>query len=178
MKKKVAILTTTLSILASTFYPMTTHAFTPDSEGKYLSPSAIESIMKELEESRIPKASFDTNKLVDMSKKYIGIKYLAAGKTPKGFDCSGFVGFMFKKSAGIDLPWSSDTMFEVGVPIERNNLQVGDLVFFKTGSKTISHVGIYIGNGDFIHSASVIGITISSLSEKYYTTRYQGAKRI
>lgn len=178
MRKKVAILTTTFSILACTFSPLNTHAFTPDSEGKSLSPIALESIMKELEESRIPKASFDTINLVEMSKRYIGIHYQVAGKTPIGFDCSGFVGFLFKKYAGISLPGSSDTMFEIGTSIERKDLQSGDLVFFKTGSKTISHVGIYIGNNEFIHSASSIGITISSLSEKYYTKRYQGAKRI
>lgn len=178
MRKKVAALTTAFSILACTFSPMTTHAFTPDSDGKYLSPSVIESMIKELEESRTPKASFDTISLIDMSKKYIGVHYQVAGKTPKGFDCSGFVGFIFKKAAGINLPDSSATMFEVGTSIDVKDLQIGDLVFFKTGSKGISHVGIYTGSGNFIHSESSNGVIISSLSEKYYQTRYQGAKRI
>lgn len=178
MRKKLAILATTFSILTSTFYPMTTHAYTPDSEGKYLSPSAVESLIKEFEESRIPMASFDTNKLIETSKRYVGIRYQVAGKSPNGFDCSGFVGYVFKKSAGLSLPGSSNTMFEAGTPIEINNLQPGDLVFFKTGSKTISHVGIYIGNGEFIHSESSNGVMVSSLLEKYYANRYQGAKRI
>jgi cell wall-associated NlpC family hydrolase len=182
MRKKITIATASFIILSNTFFPVVTHAFTPDSEGNFIPPSVIKSKLEVLAAVKtlppVIQASFDTNRLIEESKKYIGIKYQVAGKTPKGFDCSGFVGYIFKKSVGITLPGSASTIFERGTEIEKNELQAGDLVYFKTSSKTISHVGIYIGNGKFIHSQSSIGITITSLSEHYFATRYQGAKRI
>lgn len=182
MRKKIAIATASFIIFSNTFFPVVSHAFTPDTDGNFISPSVIKSELEVLAavEALPPviQASFDTNRVIEESKKYIGLKYQVAGKTPKGFDCSGFVGYIFKKSVGIILPGSASTIFERGTEIEKKDLKVGDLVYFNTGGKTISHIGIYLGNGEFIHSATSSGVIISSLGEHYYAQRYQGAKRI
>ena len=106
----------------------------------------------------------------------IGIEYRAAGVSTSGFDCSGFTMYIFDK-LGIDLPHQSGSQFSMGTAVSRDDLREGDLVFFNTSGRGVSHVGIYVGNGKFAHSASK-GVAISSLSESYYVNRYIGAKRI
>ncbi|WP_328812783.1 C40 family peptidase [Paradesulfitobacterium ferrireducens] len=105
-----------------------------------------------------------------------GIPYVFGGTTRKGFDCSGFTQYVYKAS-GISIPRTSYTQFNSGTPVSKQDLQPGDLVFFTTYSKGASHVGIYVGNGTFVH-ASDSGVRTTSLNDSYYKSRYLGARRM
>ncbi len=116
--------------------------------------------------------------IIATAKTLIGCPYKWAGTTPAGFDCSGFVQYVFGQH-GITLPRVSRSQYSVGTEVAKTDLQPGDLVFFfSTNKNVISHVGIYIGNGDFIHASSSKGIVITALESSYYQTRYYGAKRV
>ena len=124
--------------------------------------------------------------IVAKAKEYMGTRYVYGGSTPSGFDCSGFTMYVLGQ-LGYDIPHSASSQWSsVGSSVDRSELQAGDLVFFKDPSrsrgKACSHVGIYIGDGDFIHAASGSSsgrqVRISNLSESYYNGYYKGAKRI
>lgn len=115
--------------------------------------------------------------IIATAKKYIGVPYVWGGSTPSGFDCSGFVQYVFK-AHGISLPRTSKQQYTVGSWVSKSNLQPGDLVFFDTGGSGISHLGIYIGNNQFIHASTSKGVIITSLSNTYWAPRYYGARRI
>jgi cell wall-associated NlpC family hydrolase len=123
-------------------------------------------------------SAFADSKLDQTVEKLIGIDYDYGGTTTKGFDCSGFTGYVFDK-LGIDLPRSSRDMFswKKAEKISKDDLRAGDLVFFNTSGSGVSHVGIYVGNNKFAHAASK-GVTITSLAEGYYDSRYLGARRV
>ncbi len=107
------------------------------------------------------------------------IRYRRGGREPQtGFDCSGFVQYVFAHSLGIDLPDTSISQFLAGTKVARAELQTGDLVFFHTRGKNVSHVGIYLENGRFIHSPSTgKRVRVDELSDSYWARRYVGAKR-
>jgi cell wall-associated NlpC family hydrolase len=107
------------------------------------------------------------------------IRYRRGGRAPTtGFDCSGFVQYVFAHALGIDLPDNSISQFHAGMQVARSELQTGDLVFFHTRGKNVSHVGIYLDNGRFIHSPSTgKRVRIDELSDSYWARRYVGAKR-
>jgi len=109
--------------------------------------------------------------------KTIGTKYVSGGVSTNGFDCSGFTMYVFDK-IGIDLPHQSGSQYQMGTAVSRSDLRAGDLLFFNTSGKGVSHVGIYVGDGKFAHASSSRGVTISNLSDSYYVNRYVGAKRI
>jgi len=122
--------------------------------------------------------------LVDFAKKYLGKPYKYAGKTPAGFDCSGFAGFVFKEF-GVTLPASSREIAKIGESIDKKDLRIGDLVFFegRQRTNTVGHVGIVseVNDNDvyFIHAAVWSGgIIISGMKEEYYASRYLKAKRV
>ncbi|MCR5661829.1 MAG: C40 family peptidase [bacterium] len=115
--------------------------------------------------------------IVDIAYKYMGVPYVWGGSTPDGFDCSGFVQFVYRE-AGFDIPRTADVQFEVGDEIDCGNEAPGDMVFFETYTQGASHVGIYIGDGEFIHASSRGDVRISSLDEDYFKARYLGARRI
>ena len=121
--------------------------------------------------------NYVARRIVSMSMDYIGVPYYFGGTTPAAFDCSGYVQYVFAQ-AGISLPRTADVQYEVGTPISTTDLVPGDLVFFSTYTYGASHVGIYVGDGNFIHASSSRGVTISSLGEAYYSSRYIGARRI
>ncbi len=126
-------------------------------------------------------ASGKGDSVVAYAKQFLGTPYVWGGTNlTKGVDCSGFV-YSVYKNFGITLNRSSYQMVNNGVPVERANLQAGDLVFFNAyGSGGISHVGIYIGNGDYIHSSSgaTSGVIISNLNEDYSNKSYVTARRV
>lgn len=115
--------------------------------------------------------------IVDIAYKYMGVPYVWGGSTPDGFDCSGFVQFVYRE-AGFDIPRTADVQFEVGDEIGCGCEAPGDMVFFETYTQGASHVGIYIGEGEFIHASSRGDVRISSLDEDYFKARYLGARRI
>ncbi len=124
----------------------------------------------------------------EYTQKYLGKPYRYATAGPNSFDCSGFTYYIFNtyykdylKQNGINLPRSSRDQAKVGTPIARNQLQLGDLVFFNNGSSsTISHVGIYLGDNQFIHASSGINmkVVISPLDTGTYNKRYSTAVRL
>ena len=116
--------------------------------------------------------------IVQMAQQYMGTPYAWGGSSPGGFDCSGFIYYIYSQF-GISLPRMSDGQFEVGRAISGDNLLPGDLVFFTTYEPGSSHVGIYLGGGLFIHASSAAGeVTITPLGKSYYQERYLGARRV
>lgn len=122
-------------------------------------------------------SSYVSRRIISNAMQYIGVPYVFGGTTPYGFDCSGYVQFIFAQ-AGISLPRTADAQYEVGIPVSISELIPGDAVFFTTYTYGASHVGIYVGDGNFIHASSSRGVTISSLSSAYYSTHYIGARRM
>lgn len=116
--------------------------------------------------------------LKESAKQYLGVPYRYGGTSENGFDCSGFVLTVYKE-LGIKLPRTSSSMYQVGEKVSKDDLQPGDLVFFNTSGSGISHVGIYYGDGKFIHSQTGKGVSITELDDKWYWgDRYVGAKRV
>ncbi len=118
--------------------------------------------------------------LLAMAMKLRDIRYVRGGRDPStGFDCSGFVRYVFAHAIGLQLPNNSASQFLAGLKVQRADMQPGDLVFFRThGKRRISHVGIYISNGRFIHSPSTgKSVEISRLDQGYWAKRFAGAKR-
>lgn len=116
--------------------------------------------------------------IVSYAKQFLGTRYISGGKTPNGFDCSGFTSYVYKHF-GYTLNSNSAGQAQNGVKVEKANLQLGDLVLFSQGSKAIGHVGIYIGGNQFIHASNPSdGVKITSLSNSYYVQRYVTARRI
>ncbi|HZG59595.1 MAG TPA: peptidoglycan-binding protein [Anoxybacillus sp.] len=122
-----------------------------------------------------PFKKFDPIELIADASELLGIPYVWGGEKPEtGFDCSGFLVYVFKKQ-GISLPRTVATIWKVGKPVHAPS--VGDVVFFETYQPGASHAGIYIGNNQFIHSGGTNGVSISRLDNPYWSQRYLGAKR-
>ncbi|MHC0036462.1 C40 family peptidase [Pseudoneobacillus sp. C159] len=118
------------------------------------------------------------DQLVPIAKKFIGVPYAWGGTQPSGFDCSGYVTYVFDQ-LNMKLPRISRDMAKVGSSVKRADLRVGDLVFFNTYGNDISHVGIYIGNNEFIHSQDGKGVSINLLNDPFYWgKKYVGATRV
>lgn len=134
-------------------------------------------------EKNISRGTVNTNSISGGNDSAVGIAYSLIGKPyvwgasgPKAFDCSGLVMYVFGK-CGVSLPHYTGSQFSMGSSVSQSNLRPGDAVFFNTYG-SVSHVGIYIGNGQFIHAPSTgYTVTISSLSDGYYSSRYAGARR-
>ena len=126
-------------------------------------------------------SALDKQKLLEDAKYFKGGKYVWGGTTPQGFDCSGYVQYLYKKHH-INLPRTAWAQSKKGQNISKKNLQKGDLLFFLTDKKRgipVTHVGIYIGNGNFIHAASKKkGIIISPITHGSYAKCFVSAKRI
>jgi len=128
--------------------------------------------------SQAPAAGSIGEQIVAFAEQFLGTPYVWAGSSPSGFDCSGFVSYAFK-NFGYTVNRTAASMYTNGVAVDKSELQIGDAVFFASSSESIGHVGIYIGDGEFIHSSSGCGyVTISGLDESYYSRMYVGARRI
>ena len=115
--------------------------------------------------------------VVNYAYKFLGKPYVYGAAGPNAFDCSGLTQFIYNKF-GVDISRTTYTQVNEGIKVNRNELRAGDLVFFNTGG-SISHVGIYIGNGEFIHAPrSGKPVMVSSLSDGYYSQKYATARRI
>ena len=113
-----------------------------------------------------------------LAMEHLGTPYRYGGSTVKGFDCSGFARFIYKK-VGVELPRSSVEQARYAHHVPKDELRVGDLLCFNNGRGRISHVGIYIGHGDFIHSTSTGGrVQIDSLDEPWWTKSLETIRRV
>jgi cell wall-associated NlpC family hydrolase len=110
--------------------------------------------------------------------RYLGRPYAGKGVDQKGYDCSEFVCAVYQDYASLHLPRTTENMFKAGRSVKTGDLYFGDLVFFDTGGRGVSHVGIYIGFDEFVHASTSNGIVISNLNEDYYKKRYLGARRV
>lgn len=122
-------------------------------------------------------ASEASSNLVNFAYRQLGKPYVWGAVGPRSFDCSGLTMYVYG-AMGVSLPHYSGDQFSMGSPVSKGNLQPGDLVFFNTYG-SISHVGIYVGGGEFIHApGSGRGVTVSDINSGYYAQRYAGARRI
>lgn len=117
---------------------------------------------------------------VDQALEYLGIRYRRGGSSPQtGFDCSGFVQYVFNESLGLLLPRNAFGMSRAGEKVDKQELMPGDLVFFNTMKRTFSHVGIYLGNNLFVHAPRAgAKVRIEDMSDRYWSRRYNGARRV
>jgi cell wall-associated NlpC family hydrolase len=110
----------------------------------------------------------------------IGVPYKRGGNSPeRGFDCSGFVSHVYERSLGLILPHNAKAMSSEGEKVDKQELQPGDLVFFNTMRRAFSHVGIYVGDGLFVHSPRSGGkVRVEEINDSYWRKRYNGARRV
>ncbi|VVO18184.1 C40 family peptidase [Pseudomonas fluorescens] len=160
------------------------NAVTAQSSSVYLDDLASEKELAEL-------AEFADNKpyqlpvladsILERGMSLIGTRYRFGGTSEAGFDCSGFIGYLFREEAGMNLPRSTREMINVDAPlVARNNLKPGDLLFFSTnGRGRVSHAGIYLGDDQFIHSSSRRsgGVRVDKLGDSYWSKTFIEAKR-
>ena len=121
-----------------------------------------------------------TNQMLGKAMTLLGVPYKRGGSSSEtGFDCSGFVRHIYESSVGRLLPRRADEQAKTTEKIERSELNPGDLVFFNTMRRTFSHVGIYIGDGKFIHAPSAgKAVRVDDLRAAYWTKRFTGARRV
>jgi cell wall-associated NlpC family hydrolase len=120
------------------------------------------------------------SELVMQAMGLLGVPYKRGGTSEeKGFDCSGFVRYMYEKSVGLVLPRRAEEQAKVTEEISRSELKPGDLVFFNTLKRTFSHVGIYVGDGKFIHAPRPgKAVRVDDMREAYWQKRFNGARRV
>lgn len=133
-----------------------------------------------LQVSFVDRATASAQDAIDQAMDLIGIRYRRGGSSPEaGFDCSGFVSHVFREGLGMILPRSSREMSKSGQEVTRDELRPGDLVFFNTMRKAFSHVGIYVGDNQFVHAPRSGGhVRIDDLRQGYWTKRFNGARRV
>jgi cell wall-associated NlpC family hydrolase len=117
---------------------------------------------------------------LDQALEYLGIRYKRGGESPEtGFDCSGFVRHVYNETLGLVLPHNARAISQTGARVEKAELQPGDLVFFNTMRKAFSHVGIYLGDNQFVHAPrSGARVRVEDMSDTYWARRYNGARRV
>jgi len=143
-------------------------------------PSASAPIPAPQAQAEAPAEVSGIQKLISDALGLVGIRYRRGGKDAEtGFDCSGFVGYLFRERLGLDLPRTSRDISRAGEPVEKSELEPGDLVFFNTMRRAFSHVGIYLGNNQFVHSPrSGYTVRVEDMSDRYWSKRYNGARRV
>lgn len=130
--------------------------------------------------SFVDRAKSSIHDALDRAVELLGIPYRRGGASPEaGFDCSGFVSHVFNQGLGLILPRSARELSKTGDVVGREELKPGDLVFFNTMRRAFSHVGIYLGNNQFVHSPRTGGqVRIEDLRDGYWKKRYNGARRV
>lgn len=133
-----------------------------------------------LQVSFVDRATTTAQDAIDQAMDLLGIRYRRGGSSPEaGFDCSGFVSHVFREGLGLVLPRSSREMSKSGEEISREELRPGDLVFFDTMRNAFSHVGIYLGDNQFVHAPRSGGrVRVEDLNQSYWKKRFNGARRV
>lgn len=181
IQKRLAELNYTISNIDGDFGPETETAVKRFQTDKGLDVDGIigEATYKALMNKEMPpnRGNSAVRNVLRAAYSVIGSPYVFGGTSPYGFDCSGFTQYAFKR-AGISLPRTADEQLYSGRQIPMSNLRPGDLIFYSTYAAGASHVGIYVGNGNFIHSGSSTGVIVSSAFTGYWGARYYGACRV
>jgi len=124
-------------------------------------------------ESRI-----DRDKMGRIIDSFLGTPYEYGGESKSGMDCSDLVRQVYRQYAGFDLPHDTKKLYQLVKQVDREDLVYGDLVFFSDGWFSVSHVGIYVGDGKFVHASETSGVLVSSLNEGPFRNKYRGARRV
>jgi len=138
-------------------------------------------IDRKYESANARKHHTGTGKLIELGRiiqSYLGTPYKGKSPYQKGIDCSQFTVNVYKKFNGTKLPRTAKKQYTVGQDVSGTSLRYGDLVFFRTNGRSISHVGIYIGYHEFVHASTSTGVRISDIRSEYWKERFAGARRI
>ena len=173
MKKRLCTLLITLACAASHAAPLTA---SPDDIDRLLADKSLLSRLDDVRHRVTDRAS----DIVFNAMGFMGVPYVRGGNTAEGgFDCSGFVRAMYEQSLGLLLPRRANEQAAATQRIDKSDLQPGDLVFFNTMRRTFSHVGIYVGDGKFIHSPKPgAQVRVEDMRAGYWQTRFDGARRV
>jgi len=132
-------------------------------------------------EFRLPheqKSQLDRTRMNRIIANYLGTPYEYGGTGKMGIDCSGLMYVLYRDYNGTRLPLSTEALFRLDGRVEYDNLSYGDLVFFRLSGRKVSHVGMYLENGRFVHASESHGVTVDDITTEYYATSYAGARRI
>lgn len=179
MRKILALLTLTLSLAA----PLRADEL-PAAPAPALSP--VQAVWHDLsafyapQTTMLSRAVHDVENALERALDFIGVRYRRGGNSPEsGFDCSGFVRYIYGETLGLLLPHSAKAIAEKGKPIDKDELKPGDLVFFNTMRRAFSHVGIYLGDNLFIHAPRAgKRVRIEDMTDRYWSRRFNGARRL
>jgi cell wall-associated NlpC family hydrolase len=143
-------------------------------------PAHADETPAQLPDSLVSRAVSSVEDTIERAFEFIGVRYKRGGSSPEtGFDCSGFVKYLYNETLGLVLPHSAKAIAQQGERVEKSELQPGDLVFFNTMRRAFSHVGIYLGNNQFIHAPRTgTRVRVEDMSDRYWSRRYNGARRI
>ena len=173
MKKRLCTLLITLACAASHAAPLTA---SPDDIDRLLADKSLLSRLDDVRHRVTDRAS----DIVFNAMGFMGVPYVRGGNTAEGgFDCSGFVRAMYEQSLGLLLPRRANEQAAATERIDKSDLQPGDLVFFNTMRRAFSHVGIYVGDGKFIHSPRTGSeVRVEDMRQSYWQRRFDGARRV
>lgn len=127
--------------------------------------------------SKVENITSIDKQLQNAFQQWEGTPYRYGGESSNGIDCSAFTQQVFRDFFGRDIPRNTRNQLQEGKGVRRKSIKTGDLIFFKTGRRSL-HVGISMGDGDFIHASVSSGVMVSNIAERYWATRYLGARRV
>lgn len=170
-----------LGFLAAAALVLTGCATTSSNQNAWLDPQGSRNARLDVDElDPVTAIAAAQHPLTRQALTHLGIAYRYGGNAPdEGFDCSGLIYYSAQTSLGLKLPRRSADLARVGFKVDRQELAIGDLVFFNTLGRRYSHVGIYLGNELFVHAPSSGGsVRVENMSKRYWASRYNGARRI
>ena len=178
MLQPMRMFTPALVVAIVALYVTTAHA-SPGSSGDDMDRLlADRGLLTQIDQVR-QNVSNRASELVVTAMGFLGVPYKRGGNNENGFDCSGFVRAIYQQSVGLLLPRRAEQQAAATQSIEKSDLQPGDLVFFNTLRRAVSHVGIYVGEGKFIHSPrSGSAVRVEDMQKVYWNSRFDGARRV
>lgn len=172
------IFTPALVIVTAALWFTTAHASPGNSGDDMDRLLADKGLLTQIDQVR-QNVSNKASALVVTAMGFLGVPYKRGGNNEHGFDCSGFVRSMYQQSIGLLLPRRAEQQAAATESIDKSDLQPGDLVFFNTLRRAFSHVGIYVGEGKFIHAPKPgAEVRVESMGVRYWQTRFDGARRV